>query len=228
MAALRDPSSRHGPRSEHRRSLRSDHESELRPAFDGRAARAICGAAACSIRPIRAATIRARFLAMRPARPLTIRQSEDAFVDELFAAWPPARRAAAAGPLSARLSRRQPRALGARSAHVRRPLPAFANTARCASPAGSARSRASSARPGDLRASGCRVEEAHRASRALQALSRGAARLLGRRAIASSAWRCWSIATRCRRPRGHRPLTRATGEGRHRAGRSLRHELRAI
>ena len=53
------------------------------------------------------------------------RRSEDAFVDALFADVVRARRAADDGPLPARLSRRQPRALRARPAHVRRPAAAL-------------------------------------------------------------------------------------------------------
>ena len=76
---------------------------------------------------------------------LALRRSEDAFVDELFAAVAALGAPLMRGPLPARLSRREPRALRARPAHVRRaacrPSP---TPARCGSPAASARSRASS------------------------------------------------------------------------------------
>jgi N-formylglutamate deformylase len=54
------------------------------------------------------------FVAASRLDPLALRQSEDSFVDELFAARPAARRPAALGPLSAGLSRRQPGSLRAR------------------------------------------------------------------------------------------------------------------
>ena len=61
-----------------------------------------------------------RFLRMTRLDHLSIRQSEDAYVDELFAPRAASRHAAPPRPLPARLSRRQPRALGARPPDVRR------------------------------------------------------------------------------------------------------------
>ena len=72
-----------------------------------------------------------------------------------------ARRAAPQGQFPARLARREPRALRARPEDVRRhacrPTP---TSARCASPAGSARSRASSRRARRSTPARCQVEEA--------------------------------------------------------------------
>ena len=61
------------------------------------------------------------FLAASRLDPLTLRRSEDSFVDEIFAGGSRAGRAAARGPFPARLSRRQSRGLGTRPGDVRGP-----------------------------------------------------------------------------------------------------------
>ena len=122
------------------------------------------------------------------------------FVDELIAGRGAARLPADAGAFSALLCRRQPRALRARSAHVRRP-PAVLR--QYPLDAGRRRARHRRARgrrcPGNLRPahSGRRRAAAHREP--VQALSPGAAPAVHPDRIAISARPCWSTAIRCRR-----------------------------
>ena len=67
----------------------------------------------------------AEFSRLLPLDALTLRRSEDAFVDELFAPCVDDRRAAAAREFSARLSRPQSRAVRTRSPDVRGPAAGF-------------------------------------------------------------------------------------------------------
>ena len=73
------------------------------------------------------ATIRADFLDAACLDRQEIRRSEDFLVDRLFRAGGAARRTADERRLSARLSRREPRALRARPKNVRGRLPSFVN-----------------------------------------------------------------------------------------------------
>ena len=128
-----------------------------------------------------------------------IRRSEDCFVDELFGSSRAARRAAAGREFSARLYRRQPRAVGTRSAHVRRagavlrqhPLGARRRRARHGAEAGRRRAR-HLFRP----AAAGRGGGAHRSR--LQALSRRAEAADCPHPCAVRLSPCWSTAIRCR------------------------------
>ena len=115
----------------------------------------------------RATSIRAPSWPRRGSSLPTLRRSEDSFVDELFAGVVEPRLSADAGAFPALLCRRQPRALRARSAHVRRP-PAVVR--QHALDAGRRRARHRRAggrrRPGDLRPAHPGRRRAARGSRA--------------------------------------------------------------
>ena len=153
----------------------------------------------------------------------TLRRSEDIFVDELIAGVVRARPSADAGAFPALLCRREPRALRARSAHVRRPpalLRQYALDARRGRARhGRARGRR---RAGNLRPahSDRRRAAPHRGP--LQALSPRAAPPAHPRAPRFRRRRAGRLPfDALDRRRQGRPAAR-----RHRAGRPLRHELR--
>ncbi len=162
------------------------------------------------------------FLAASRIDLAALRRSEDCFVDELIAGVVRARLPVGAGAFPALLCRRQPRALRARSAHVRR---AAAELCQYPLDAGRRRPRHHPARgrrrPGDLSQ---RIPSTTRLRR-IEALYKPYHRALRRlinKAIAISALRCWWIAIRCRRSasRGTKPRRRRGDR------RPLRHELR--
>ena len=98
------------------RRARLAGRSDFEPPFEVDRAAARSPRRWCSTRRIRARIIPRAFLAASRLDPLTLRRSEDAFVDELFLPCVGARRAFAARALSARLSRPQPRAVRTRPA----------------------------------------------------------------------------------------------------------------
>ena len=178
----------------------------------------------CSIRPTAAASIRARScstsrLDVGDAAALRGFVRRRARPRRRGARLP-----ADAGALPALLCRRQPRALRARSAHVRRPA---ALLRQYPVDAGRRRARHRRAggrrRPGNLRPahSGRRCHPAHREP--LQALSPGAAAAVHARASEFRRGRAGRLPFHAvdRRRQGRAPARR------HRARRPLRHELRA-
>ena len=171
----------------------------------------------------RTASIRARSCAASRLDLATLRRSEDCFVDELALGVVRARLSADAGAFPALLRRRQPRALRARSAHVRGP-PAVLRQHPLDAGRRRARHRRARGRrrPGNLRPAhpGRRRAPAHR--EALQALSPRAAAAVHPRASRFRRGDADRLPLHAvdRRRQGRAPARRRG------AGRPLRHELR--